>query len=266
MQLATEKLIIKDVKADPAAVKAWFTKNQNRYGTPASLKVGLLFASTKVRADTMLAQLKAKTKTFDQLLEDQKKSTDPVAATSAQQDVPAERLEKDKSPLGLAAKKLSAGQFSPVIAIPTGGGKNAFALITVVSKTPAVKPDFDKMKDQAEIDYKLEQVARDQVSKAPGGQTFEKSLTDIETRVTQMNAQQGNAAKMSYHDLLGLLSQGKAQEIQTKLRDTAKVTVADADLKKVADQFKGSGTPADSATNNTTSNSATANDASPAKP
>ncbi len=261
LQIATEKLVTKDVKADPADVKTWFAKNQSHYGTPARVKVGLLFASTKVRADTMLAQLKAKSKTFDQLLDDQKKMGDPVGANSAQQDVPADKLEKDKSPLGAAARKLGVGEYSAVTPL----GKTAYAIITILSKTPAVTPDFDKMKDQATTDYKLEQVARDQVSKAPGGQTFEKTLTQIQTAVAQQAAQQGNASNPSYHDLLSLLAQGKIQEIQTKLRDEAKVTVADPDLKKVADQFKGSGAT-NATSNDATSNSATSNAAAPAKP
>ncbi len=267
LQLATEKLVTKDVKADPAAVKAWFTKNQARYGTPASVKVGLLFAGTKVRADTMLAQLKAKSKIFAQLVDDQKKSGDPAGANStAEQSVPADRLAKDKSPLGLTVQKLGVGTFSPVVTVPSGQGKSAFAIATVTQKTPEIKADFAKNQAQAETDYKLEQVAREQLAKQPGGQKFEQVITQIEGSVQQQNAQQGRSGKVSYHDLLGVLTQSKLQEIQTRLHDSAKVTVSDTDLKKVAEQFKGSPSVenATSTSSNAASNSAAPAPAAPA--
>ncbi|HVF84584.1 MAG TPA: hypothetical protein VM821_01270, partial [Abditibacteriaceae bacterium] len=47
----------------------------------------------------------------------------------------------------------------------------------------------------------------------------------------------------SHHDLLGLMAQAKVQEMQTKMRDTAKVTVTDPDLKQVGDRFKPTATP-----------------------
>lgn len=241
-QLAVDKLLTKDVKADPAAVKAWFDKNQKRYATPAKVKIGLLTAGTKVRADTMLAQLKAKTKTFQQLVDDQKKSSDPVGkqSTTEAPEVPADNLAQTLGPvLGAAAQKLPAGGFSPVVPL----GQGAFGIISVLSKSGGSTPDFNKLQATVETDYKLEQVARAEVSKNGNKQPFDQVLKQVETAVTQQGLQQGNFSKPSYHDLLGLLTQAKAQETQTKMREAAKVEVTDPDLKKVGDEFKPVATP-----------------------
>ena len=236
-QLAIEKLVTKDIKADPAAVKTWFDKNQNLYATPAKVKVGLLLAGTKVRADTMLAQLKAKSKTFQQLVDDQKNSTDPTGkqSTTETPEVPADTLNQSLGPVvGAAAQKLALGGSSPVLSL----GQGAFGIISILSKSGGGKPDFNKLQATVETDYKLEQVARAQVSKNGNKQPFEQALKQVETAVQQQNSQQGNFAKPSYHDLLGLMAQAKVQEMQTKMRETAKVEVTDPDLKKVGDEFK----------------------------
>lgn len=241
-QLAVDKLLTKDVKADPAAVKAWFGKNQKLYATPAKVKVGLLLAGTKVRADTMQAQLKAKTKTFQQLVDDQKNSSDPVGkqSTTEAPEVPADNLAQTLGPvLGAAAQKLPAGGFSAPLPV----GRGAFAIISVLSKSGGSTPDFNKLQATVETDYKLEQVARAEVSKSGNKQAFDQVLKQVETAVTQQGQQQGNFSKPSYHDLLGLLTQAKAQETQTKMRQSAKVEVTDPDLKKVGDEFKPVATP-----------------------
>lgn len=250
-QLAVDKLLTKDVKADPAAVKAWFDKNQKLYATPAKVKVGLLLAGTKVRADTMQAQLKAKTKTLQQLVDDQKNSSDPVGkqSTTEAPEVPADNLAQTLGPvLGAAAQKLPAGGFSAPLPV----GRGAFAIISILSKSGGSTPDFSKLQPTVETDYKLEQVARAEVSKSGNKQAFEQVLKQVETAVTQQGQRQGNFSKPSYHDLLGLLTQAKAQETQTKMREAAKVEVTDPDLKKVGDQFKPVATPSTTTSGATT--------------
>ena len=229
------------------------------------MKVGLLVAGTKVRADTMLTQLKAKSKTFAQLVGDQKNSSDPASKSSTVDvpEFPADSLGKNLGPiLGPPAQKLGAGGFTPVVAL----GKDAFGIVSILSKTPATKADFEKLKVQAETDYKMEQVARQELAKNQKGQTLEKVIPQIEEAIMRQGQQQGNFAKPTYRELLGVLTQGKVQELQTRLRNEAKVTITDNDLKSVADKFKPSPTPVASSTANTaTSNTANAA-VSPAKP
>lgn len=267
LQLAIEKLVTKDVKADPAAVKAWFAKNQAHYSTPARVKVGLLLAGTKVRADTLASQLKSKTKTFQQLVDEQKASSDPLGkqSTTESPEVPVDGLAKTLGPImAPAAQKLPVGGTSAVLPVQ----KNVFAILSVISKSGGEKPDFAKQQSAIEGDYKLAQVAMGEIAKNGNKQPFDTVIKQIETAAEQQGAQTGNFTKPAFHDLLGYLTQGKIQEIQTKLRDGLQLTVSDTDLKEVAKKFAPNPTPASSSSapsNNAPAPSAPAPTA-PAKP
>jgi hypothetical protein len=244
-RLAIDKLITKDVKADPAQVQAWFNKNQKRYATPSQVTVGLLLASTKVRADTMLTQLKGKSKTFAQLVEEQKKAKDPLGARSvdASPPVPSDTIVETMGPiLGPIAQKLGVGQFSSVQEVSKAPNP-AYAIMTIVSKTGGGKPDFKKLKSQVETEYKLEQVARESLKNSPTKQTLEQAVAQTEGMIMQQNMQQQNFSKPGYRDVLSALTQQKGQELVSRLQTSAKVEVSDPSLKRVEEQFKPIPTP-----------------------
>ena len=236
ISLASIELMTKDVKVDDAKLKAWFGKNGAQYDKKENLRTGLLATSTKARADLMASQLKAKTKTFAQLVEEQGKANDPQGRSSTLTGPAGTRAEivkifSEKVPkLGLALQKVPiGGNTSVILAQPK---PPAYVIAGIVSGTPAQKADFTKMRAQAEQDYKLEQVAREEIKKSGNKQPFEAVEKQYETGM----AQQGGP-KPSHRNILTLLTQPRAQAIQTDVTKNMVLKIEDPELVKVAEQF-----------------------------
>lgn len=233
ISLAKIELMTKDVKVDEAKLKAWFDKNRAQYDKKENLRTGLLAASTKARADLMASQLKAKTKTFAQLVEEQGKANDQQARSSTLAGPAGTRTEIVKTfgpQIGAALQNVPIGGNSAVILAQPQ--PPAYVIAGIVSGTPAQKADFTKMRAQAEQDYKLEQVAREELKKSGNKQPFEAVVKQYEAGM----AQQGGP-KPSYRNILTLLTQPRAQAIQTDVTKGMVLKIEDPELVKVAEQF-----------------------------
>jgi hypothetical protein len=235
--IALNRLITKDVKVDDAQLKTWFDKNKSRYGTPAQVKLGLLLASTKVRADTMAAQLKSGSKTFAQLVQEQKESSRPGRAGQCREMpefMAVESLSQFSPAVATQIKNLKPNQNTGALLLTPGGGQQIYGIVRLAQRQDAKQPDFASMREIAEQDYKLEQVAKKDM---PPGATWDQMLKQVEGMVAQQNAGR-TMQRPSYRDMLNVMVQGAKQKVLTNLQQSAKVEIADASYARVADAFK----------------------------
>jgi hypothetical protein len=234
-QLAIDKLLTKDVKVEEAALKTWFDKNKATYGSPARVKLGVITTSTKPRADTMAQQLKAKTKTFAQLVEEQKKAKDPAATQSTAETPEFLPLESLPPSVKATVNKLKAGETSGVINLAPEPQK-LYAILRVVTKEDAKNPSLTDIRTRVEHDYKLEQAARKSVTAS--GQKYDDVVKQVEQGIMQQNMQQGNMTPPSRSDVLRMINQTEVQKLTARLQQSAKVEISEPMFAKIADTYK----------------------------
>lgn len=232
-QLSLDKLLTKDVKVTEDQLKKWFETRRKYYDQPAKAQVGLLLTSTKSRADTMAAQLKNKSKSFQELVDEQKKANDPAAQASMTESPDLIPIDGLPPVLKNAIEKTAAGQTSGVISLQEGE-QNAYAILRIVKKQPAVKADLAKQKVQAEMDYKLEQVARKLNSENPSNPPFDEALQ----RVSSAVAAQTGGQVPAFREVLTYITQTAAGNLTNALRTAAKVEATDPSYSKLAESFK----------------------------
>ena len=242
-KIAMDKLITQEIKVNDADFKTWFSKNRHRFDVPARLKVGILLTSTKKRAEVMAEQLKNKSKTFLQLVEEQKKAQDPVAKNSTDEDKGYLSLAKELPPaLRDPLSKLKSGEISSVLALGTGPNP-VYGVVRVVSREEAQKADIEQQRAYFERLYKLEQVAKRVVKQGfPPNTTFDQALKQAEMMASQQMAQSGRMERLSYAELIDFVNQQAAQQqmqqLMTTVLATAKVEIKDPAYVRVAEAFK----------------------------
>lgn len=232
-QLALDKLLTKDVKADEAAVQKWFETRRKYYDQPERVKIGFLLASTKARADTMAAQLKSKSKSFQELVTEQQKANDQLGQGSQAEGQTPILTSTLPPALKTAIAKLKEGETSTPQSLGQGA-QQAYVIVRLIERQPAVKADFAKMKDQAIMDYKLEQVAKKLNGENPQNPPFEQTLDQVAAVV----AQQSGGATPDFRAILTFINQTAASNLSNGLRTAAKVEVKDQSYAQVAESFK----------------------------
>ena len=235
-QLTLDNLLTKNIKVEPAALQKWFTAQKARYGTEAQVKIGVLVASSKARADVMAQQLKAKTKTFAQLVGEQQKAKDPLADQNLIETpdfLPVSRMPENMK--GVVAK-MKNGDTSPSMMITPG----MFGMIRMVQKQEAKTPTLDQIRFAAERDYKLEQVARQAVAKRLPKTTFDQALLAEQKTVADQNMQRGDfsAPPPTRSQLVQSLNSKSVQDLRDRSKKEAKVESSDATYKEVIDSYK----------------------------
>lgn len=232
-QLAIDKLLTKDVKATEDQVKKWFETRRTYYDTPVKAKIGILLSTVKAKADTMAAQLKSKSKSFQELVNAQKTANDPAAASSIAESP--EMIAVDALPALLknSINSLQVGQTSNVITLKEGD-RTAYAILRLVQKQPAVKADYAKLKSQLEMDYKLEQVARKLNGENPGNPPFDQTLEQVKGAVAAQNGGQVPA----FREILTFITQTQSANLTNDLRKAAKVESTDPTYIKVVESYK----------------------------
>jgi foldase protein PrsA len=253
-QLSLDKLLTKDVKVTDDQLKKWFETRRKYYDQPAKAKVGILLTSTKARADTMAAQLKSKSKSFLELVEEQKKAKDPAGAASLAETPTLISTEGLPPLLKNTIDKLKTGENSGVVEMKEGP-QTAYAILRAVQKQPAVKADFAKLKPQLEMDYKLEQVARNLNKENPSNPPFDQALDQVAAAVAQQSGGQP-----TFREILTFITQTAATNLTTKLRSEAKIVANDKTYDKLVEGYK----PPETAT--PAGNTAPAGNAAPATP
>lgn len=262
-QLAIDGLLTKDVKVNEADLKKWFASHAKFYNQPERVKFGFILSSTKARADTMAAQLKGKTKTFQELVEEQKKASDQLARGSMAESPAATPADALPKAIKSGTANLKPNENSGVLVLGSPP-RQAFAIVRLVERAPAVKADMVKMKSQIEADYKLEQVARKLNGQNPKNPPFEKTVEQI----TGYMAQQGGGAPPTYRAILDFINQTSVSNLTTELQKGAKVEIQDKAYDRVGEQYKAmaaAAPPAAAPGGNTPSGSAPA-PAAPVKP
>jgi foldase protein PrsA len=246
-QVALDKLLTKDVKASDADVKKWFASRSKYYDRPERVRFGYLLASTKVRADTLASQLKNKSKSFQELVTEQQKANDRLAQGSQAESPRAVNADSLPPAIKSAVAKLKAGETSS--ALPLGQAPHqAFVIVRLIDRQPSVKADYAKMKDEATMDYKLEQVAKKLNSENPQNPSFDRTLEQVASVV----AQQNGGETPSLREILSFINQTAASNLTNGLRTAASVEIKDPSYSKVGDEYKpapgAASTPAAAAT------------------
>lgn len=241
-RIAIDKILSKDVKADEADVKKWFDKNKaTRY--PMHFNVGVLLTAQKARADAMERQLASKSKTFKQLVEEQKKLTDPLSKQSTEDSKQPMTLDMVPPTMGDAIKNTKPGETSKVLSLSGGqpGQPGAYAIIRVIEKTES---SYEALRAEVETDYKLEQVARQEFKKsAPPTMTFEAGLKQIRENLGQQAMQQAMqtgqmAPPPTDADAVAALTRASESKLLTDLRQAGKVQVSDAVYQTIGELYK----------------------------
>lgn len=253
--LVTQKLLTKDVKMTDADLQKFFNTYKTYYEEPAKVKVGTLLTSTKARADAMSRALKDKTKTFEQLVAEQGKSSDQLAKRSSLGDSFA-AVDTLGAVFGEAEAKsiqaLPKGGTTEPKAINVGAGQPIYVLFHITDKQEPTKADFAALKPQVEIDYKMAQVAMEEVKKNPKNPPFDETLKTTRNAVQQQQQQQqmhqnpmasAPVPPPSLRDVLTLILRPKQQNILTDLRAKGTVKIDDPSYTAVADQYKAIPTP-----------------------
>jgi foldase protein PrsA len=232
-EIALNMLLTEGITVDDKTLKTWFQKHHQFYDLQTRVRVGFLLSSSKKRADTMETELNKKTKTFQQLADEQKKANDQVAQQSTAQN-PA-YLASDSLPASIRSTvlKLKKGEISKVLSI--GYDHGAYVVVRVVDRQEAHKADFSAMHDELEMDYKLEQVARKLNSENPSNPPLEKSFDQVKALLQQQNQ---SSETPQYRDILNFVNQTAVNRLLQGLRTAAKVDIEDPAYKAVGDDFK----------------------------
>lgn len=268
-QMAIERLLTNDIKAEPAAVEKWLAspdpsdpskkaKNRARYDRPAQVKIGLLLTSTKARADLMASQLKG-SKSFSDLVKEQKEANDPVAKQSFASSVEAPSLgggggyiPADRLPFVPAAsaqvKKLQVNQTSGVLTLSPPGTKSPILGIVQMldrraeSKASASDPSVL-------MDYKLTQVAQNVLKESsktsPTKVTLAQVIPQIMQSAMQQGMQTGNFVQPTYRQALDQINQSEVGTMLSKLRTSATsgVSIPDKQYATLLEAYKPAPTP-----------------------
>ena len=241
-RLAIDKILTKDVKVSEADIKKWFDKNKaTRY--PLRANIGMLISSQKARADAMARQLTGKTKTFKQLVDEQKKANDPMAQNSSEESPQMMTVTSEvPPPIRAAVESTKAGEISKVISLTAGPGRPAiYAILRVVEKKES---SYEAQKSQVEMDYKLEQVARQEFKKtATPNMKFEDALKQIRQNMgqqaMQMAMQTGQMAPPPTEaDAISALTRQGESKLLDDLRKSGKVQISDATYTALSDMYK----------------------------
>lgn len=231
-QLAVDKLLTKNIKVTDAQLKTWFEKHRAPYDQPEKVKIGILFTSTKTRADIMAKQLKSKTKSFKELVAEQKKANDASAKQSFEEIPQAAPVSSLDAKTAALIKPLKSGDITPVTNFGSGA-QSVYAVIRLVERQPAKKANFEELKSELEMQYKLEQVARNEAKADPQTGNFDKMYAE-----TKKMLESSGQGAVSERQVLNTLNRAAVQRLITSARTGAKVEIPDKTYAHLAEAYK----------------------------
>jgi len=242
--LTVQKLLTAGIDAKDADVQAFFKKFESYYDTPAQIKLGLLVASTKTRADQLARSLATKPDSFAALVAEQKSksATDPAAAQSSPDTGQFQPVEAPSGPPSAATKfnqLLLAAKKGGILPIQSASPQGPFLIARVIDRKDAVKADFSKIKDQVTTDYKLGQAATAEIKKGPSNPgTLEQNVKQVVGFLAQPNPQTRQPGiKATLRDALTYILQQASQKLLSGLRTNGTVQISDATYKDVAAEY-----------------------------
>jgi hypothetical protein len=243
-ELTMQRLLVANVKSDDAKVKAFFDKNRKYYDVSGQVKIGLVMTSQKSRAEAMERALKSKTKTFEALVEEQQKAQDPAAQGSSADRGPLSSYDAfgtAGSPLRTALEKTKKGDVTSIQTIPIGQGQDFYAIFKIVDKTPDVKADLTKLRPTVETDYKMYEVAVEEIKKNPANpQDINENLERVAQEISMQQQQRGqmSAPAPTMRDILTYILGPKSETIISGLRTAGTVSIADPVYAKIGETYK----------------------------
>jgi len=257
--LTLQKLLTAGVDAKDADVQAFYKKFASYYDTPAQIKLGLLVASTKTRADQLARSLATKPDSFAALVAEQKakSATDPAAAQSSPDTGQFQPVETPSGPPSAATKfnqLLLSAKKGQILPVQSASPQGPFLIARVIDRKEAVKADFAKIKDQVTTDYKLGQVATAEFKRSPTNPgTLEQNVKQVIGFLAQPNPQTGQPGiKATLRDALTYILQQASQRLLAGLRTNGSVQISDPTYKDVAREYvaapAGAGTTGTAAT------------------
>jgi len=238
-QLGIDKLVTADIKVDEAKLKAWFEKAKARYDVPERVKLGVLISSTKIRADVMAKALKDGSKTFLNLVDEQKAAKDAQAPNN-QNEMPRFMLLSELPPeLRSPISKLKEGEHTAVT--PLGpAGQQVYMIVRLVKREEGKKATLEELRAQVENDYKLELLAREEVKKDPGNPNFDTTIVRVEAYMENERrfGRIPGVGKPTRNEIISFINQIKVGNMLEKLRNAAKLEVNDTTYAKIGEDFK----------------------------
>ncbi len=223
--IAREKLLTKDVKYTPEDIKNYFERHhREQYDTPESVKVNFIVTKTKETAEKALKSL-GEGRQWDELAKEVSVPGTPLPAQEMSVSMLADPRAFGKD-IAAAVAKLEEGAYTPPMPIPTtsqfllqlgvaGADKPYYIIIRLVSRQKSVPAEFEKVKDQVEQRYRLEQALKSKLA------------------AVNYDAQPENVKKQLLNDIVPVA----LQEMMANLQKKATVVVRDPDMVAVEKAF-----------------------------
>ena len=223
--LAIPRLLTADVKVSDAELKTWFASYHQYYDVPATIKFGVLVSSQKPRIDILAQELASKSKSFEQLVGEQKQANDPAAKGSLAEMPQAFPVDGLAPQIKALLVPLAPGGTTAPLEMPT---QHAWAIFRLIERAPAQLKPLDSIKDQAELDCKLTKVAQQLAAQNPANPT----VPALVQRTLAYLHSQGNPDP-KLRDALMLMDQDALSKTVQALRDSASVQITDPDFAQV---------------------------------
>jgi parvulin-like peptidyl-prolyl isomerase len=251
-QIAREQLLVRNIKVDPKKLDAWFKNRRAQYDRPAQIKFGMLQTSQKNRADVLSGQLKSNSKTFLELVTEQKATKDQEGkrsfADSSEIGIPGGYLPEKGLPfppaITAAIAKLKPNETTGVLTLraAAAGQPGVFGIMKLLDRKAAVTA---KATDpNVQTDYKLEQVARELVKENPGNPPFDKTIQQVTQALQQQGMQAGRFEPPTYRQVLDYITNTRVSTLLTELRTKGGVAIEDKQYVRLAEAYKPVPTPA----------------------
>ncbi|MCS6861843.1 MAG: peptidyl-prolyl cis-trans isomerase [Abditibacteriales bacterium] len=172
---AKEKLLTKHVKYTPEDIKRYFERHRReQFDTPERVSLNFIVTKTKDAADQALKSL-AEGRQWDDLAREISLPGTPLAPQDLYVDALADPHVFGKE-IAAAVAKLEEGAYTAPMPIPptsrfliglgvAGADKPYYVIIRLVRRHKSVPADFEKVKDQVEQRYRLEQALKSELDK-----------------------------------------------------------------------------------------------------
>ncbi len=237
--LTVQKLLTDGIASDTAKEQAFFKTYASYYSTPLQMRLGILAASTKVRADQLARALKAKPDSFNALVDEQKAKAaqDNVAGAST---ADTGRLSEPTEFGPAVAKALATAKKDAILPVQKLGPTGPFLIFKVLERKDASKPDFAKLQPTIAVDYKMAQAAQAEIKKNPNNPaSLEQNIKQLITYLAQPNPQTGQpGVKASLRDALTTILRPASNNLLEKLRAGGTVQISDPAYKEVAKAYQ----------------------------
>lgn len=174
MGAAKEKLLTKDVKYTPEDIKKYFERHRKeQFDTPEKVSLNFIVTKTKDTADKALKSL-GEGRQWDDLAREISLPGTPLTPQEIYANALADPHVFGKD-IAAAVAKLEEGAYTAPMPIPptsqfliglgvTGTDKPYYIIIRLVRRQKSTPADFEKVKDQVEQRYRLEQALKSQLA------------------------------------------------------------------------------------------------------